>query len=157
VSQENSNGLRAFETVGQFLEEDSWYPQRLEDQYAYRVGFAGSNGQLPCFARVNVDIEQFVFYVYAPVKVAEEARPQAAEFLTRANYGMRIGNFEMDYGDGEVRYKSSLDFEDAVLTAGLVRNAIYPAVRMMDDYLPGLLGVIYGGKTPADAIAEIEG
>jgi hypothetical protein len=157
VSEENSNGLLGFETVGQFLEEDNWYPQRVENRYAYRVGFSGGNGQLTCFAQVHVEIEQFVFYVYSPIKVPEDARPQVAEFLTRANYGMRIGNFEMDYGDGEVRYKSSLDFEGAVLNVELVRNAIYPAVRMMDDYLPGLLGVVYGDKPPADAIAEIEG
>ena len=157
MSEENNNGLRAFETVGQFLEEDGWYPQRVGERYAYRVGFSGGNGQLACFAQVHIDIEQFVFHVYSPVKVPEEVRPQVAEFITRANYGMRIGNFEMDFGDGEVRYKSSLDFEDAVLSVELVRNAVYPAVRMMDDYLPGLLSVVYGGKAAADAIAEIEG
>lgn len=157
MSEQGSNGLRGFETVGQFLEEDEWYPQRLDDQYVYRVGFSGTNGQLQCYARVYVDIEQFVFYVYAPIKAPQTARQQAAEFLTRANYGMRIGNFEMDYADGEVRYKSSVDFEHATLSGELVRNAIYPAVRMMDDYLPGLLSVIYGGKTPEEAIAEIEG
>jgi hypothetical protein len=56
-----------------------------------------------------------------------------------------------------VRYKSSLDFEGAVLTPELIRNAIYPAVQTTDRYLPGLMAVIYGGKSAAEAIAEIEG
>jgi hypothetical protein len=112
---------------------------------------------MTCFARIMVEIEQFLFYAIAPVKAPEATRPAVAEFITRANYGMRIGNFEMDFSDGEVRYKSSLDFEQEVLTPQLIKNAIYPAVQTMDRYLPGLMRVIYGDQPPIEAIAEIEG
>ena len=56
-----------------------------------------------------------------------------------------------------MRYKSSLDFEGALLTPALIRNAIYPAVQTLDRYLPGLMSVIYGGQTPEVAIQTIEG
>jgi hypothetical protein len=79
-----------------------------------------------------------------------------AEFITRANYGLRIGNFELDFDDGEVRYKSSLDFEGLALTPELIRNTIYPAVQTIDRYLPGLMSVFYASKSPAEAIAEVE-
>jgi len=150
------NGRRALATLGRFLEEDEWHPQQMEDKPVYRVGFSGQNGQTVCFAQIRQDLEQLLFYVLAPVKVPEELRHAAAEFVTRANYGLRIGNFELDFNDGEVRYKSSLDFEGTELTAELVRNAIYPAVQTMDHYLPGLMALIYGGKSPAEAVAEIE-
>lgn len=150
------NSLRAFATLGQFLEDDNWHPQQLEDRYIYRMGFAGENGTTACFAQIRVDLDQVLFYVLAPIKAPEAARPAVAEYITRANYGMRIGNFEMDYRDGEVRYKSSLDFEEATLSAPLIEHAIYPAVHTMDRYLPGLMAVIYGNKPPAEAIAEIE-
>lgn len=123
----------------------------------YRVGFEGKNGRYTCFAQIRMDLEQFMFYAIAPVKVPEAAHAAAAEFLTRANYGLRIGNFEMDYTDGEVRYKSSLDFEDALLTPALIRNAIYPAVQTLDRYMPGLMAVVYGGQAPQAAIEVIEG
>ncbi len=155
-STENVNGLMAFATLGEFLRTDEWYPQQLEDKYIYRMGFAGKNGQLSCFAQIRVDLEQFLFYVLAPVKAPELSRLPAAEFIARANYGLRIGNFELDFNDGEVRYKSSLDFEGAELTPALIRNAIYPAVQTLDRYLPGLMKVIYGTMAPQDAIAEIE-
>lgn len=155
--QQNENGLRAFATLGQFLQEDEWYPQQIEDKHVYRMGFSGKNGQTTCFAQIRADLEQFMFYVVAPVKVPENLRLSVAEFTTRANYGMRIGNFEMDFKDGEIRYKSSLDFEGATLTPALIRNAIYPAVQTMDRYLPGLMSVVYGGNSAADAIAQVEG
>jgi hypothetical protein len=157
LAKQSDNALRAFDTLGRFLEEDEWYPQQIEDRYVYRMGFNGKNGQTTCFAQIQVELEQFLFYVVAPVKVPEEQRQAVAEFVTRANYGLRIGNFEMDFGDGEVRYKSSLDFEGAELTPELVRHAIYPAVQTMDRYLPGVMGLLYGDKSPAEAIAEVEG
>ena len=157
ADEHEDNGMRAFATLTQFLEDDGWYPQQLDDKTIHRVYFAGENGELRCYAQIRVDLEQFIFYVIAPVKAPEEVRAAVAEYITRANYGLRIGNFEMDYRDGEVRYKSSLDFEGTDLTPMLIKNAIYPAVQTMDLYLPGLLGVMYGNKTPAAAIQEIEG
>ncbi len=152
----NPNGLRAFATLGEFLEGDGWHPQRLEDRHIYRMLFSGKNGDYRCYAQIKVDLEQLMFYVVASVNAPEMVRPAIAEFITRANYGMRIGNFELDYGDGEVRYKSALDFEGEVLTDKLIRNAIYPAVMTMDRYLPGLMRVMFGGLTPFEAIQEIE-
>lgn len=149
-------GLRAFQAVGEFMQEDGWHPQVLDDNFVYRSYFVGHNGEVTCFAQVRADLEQFIFYVVMPVRVPAEMRPSVAEYITRANYGLRIGNFEMDFDDGEVRYKSSIDFEGVELSPGLIRNTIYPAVQTMDRYLPGLLSVVYGGKSAEDAIGEIE-
>lgn len=149
-------GLRAFEAVGRFMEEDGWHPQTLDDNHVHRAYFVGHNGEVTCFAQVRVDLEQFIFYVVMPVRAPAQMRAAVAEYITRANYGLRIGNFELDFDDGEVRYKSSLDFEGVELTPGLIRNTIYPAVQTMDRYLPGVLSVIFGGKSAEEAIAAIE-
>lgn len=154
---DHTNGLQGFATLGQFLEEDQWHPQRLEESHAYHMYFRGNNGETHCIARVRIDLEQLIFYVLAPVKAPLNTFAAVVEFLTRANYGMRIGNFEFDYSDGEIRYKSSFDFEKSILTPQLIKNTIYPAVSTMDRYLPGLMSVMYGGKSPEEAIVEIEG
>ena len=83
--------------------------------------------------------------------------PEAAEFITRANYGLTIGNFELDFDDGEVRYKTSLDVEGTALTHSLCRQIVVANVFIMDRYLPGLMAVISGAQTPAQAVANIEG
>ena len=153
----NPNSQRAFYTLEEFLIQDEWHPQRLDDKFIYRVGFSGANGQLACFAQVRVDLEQFLFFAMVPVKASVEKRLAVTEFITRANYGLRIGNFEMDFRDGEIRYKSSLDFEGQELTHQWIKNAIYPAVRTCDKYLPGLMQIIYSDVSPQEAIAAIEG
>lgn len=153
----NGNTPSPFSVLGQFLEEDGWYPQAVEDRPIYRMYFSGIHSELRCFAQVNEELSVFLFYAVCPTNVPEERRIAASEYITRANYGLRIGNFEMDFADGEFRFKSSFDFEGEPLSTVLLRNAIYPAVQTMDRYLPGMMKVIYGNKSPADIIAEIEG
>ena len=53
-----------------------------------------------------------------PIRVAEEQRQIVAELLARINYGLNIGNFELDMTDGEIRYKTSIDVEGGELTSG---------------------------------------
>lgn len=144
------------EAVARFLDDDGWHPQMLEDQDVFRMTYGGANGHMICYAKVRTDAHQLVFYAMCPVRAPEEARLAAAEYITRANYGLIIGNLELDLGDGEIRYKSAIDFESERLNAQWIRNAIYPAVQTMDRYLPGLLKVIYGQRSPAEAIAEVE-
>lgn len=150
------NGQLGFETLGQFLEEDEWKPRKLDDKHAYSMLYSGENGDYRCYAVVRVELEEFLFYTVAPVRIPNDVRPAVAEYITRANYGLRIGNFELDYSDGEVRFKSSINFEGEPLNYGMLRNALYPAVHSLDRYLPGLMRVSFGGATPLEAIEEIE-
>jgi hypothetical protein len=139
-----------------FFKEDGWPFQQLEGQPILQIGFQGDNGQWTCFAQAREEQAQFVFYSVCAAKAPEARRPALAEFLTRANYGLIIGNFELDWGDGEVRYKTSIDVEGDRLTPALVKQMTYANVVMMDRYLPGIMRVIYGDVPPAQAIAEID-
>ncbi len=153
----STDSLKIFDLLLKFLKEDGWNPQKLEDQFALKMGFKGSNGIFNCFAQIAGEYDQCIFYACSPLPVPEEKRAEIAEFITRANYGMRIGNFEMDYSDGEIRYKSSFDFEGIEPPPKMFSTAIYPAVNMMDKYLPGIMAVLSNAKTPAEAIEQVEG
>lgn len=146
----------ALETLHDFLMEDGWFPSPVENSTSFRVNYNGKNSQLNCYAQIKGKLDQFMFFALCPVKISEASRLEMAEFLTRANYGMNIGNFEMDFSDGEVRFKSSLDFEGTGLTKALIHRAIYPAVQMMDKYMPGILQVMTGAQSPEQAIRVIE-
>jgi hypothetical protein len=154
---ENANSLRAYETLGNFLVNDEWHPQPIEGKYAYRTFLTGDYGELRCEARIRLEHEQLAFYIYLGVNAPENRRAEAAEFLTRANYALPLGNFEMDLADGEVRFKNSMSFAGEPLTDNLIRNTLYPASSVAAKYYPGLLKVIFGTASPAEIIAEIEG
>lgn len=148
---------RIYDGFINFFKQDDWPYQEIEGRPLIRTGFAGKSGEWACFAQAREDMEQFVFYSIAPVKAPVEKRDAVVEFITRANYGMIIGNFEFDYSDGEVRYKTALDVEGGEATFKMLKNLIYINVQTMDRYLPGLMKVIYTDISPAEAIREIEG
>jgi hypothetical protein len=157
TEEDPNNGYEGFLTLGRYLESDGWAPQRLEEETAYRMRCQGENGTMRCAAIILEKLEQLVFYADAPDRIPEDRRMEVARFITLANYGMRIGNFELDLRDGTVRYKSSLDFEGLVLVPRMISNTLYPAVRTLDEYLPGLSAVAEGRATAEEAIARIEG
>lgn len=146
-----------YETMLRFFREDDWKFQQYEGTNFLRMGFSGDNGSWECVADAKDDRNMFVFYSVASVKVPEKKRVVVSEYLTRANYGLLIGNFEMDFNDGEVRYKCCIDVTGDRLTESLVKRLVYANVFMMDKYLPGLMNVIYSATPPAQAIAVIEG
>jgi len=145
-----------FEEIVNFFEEDGWPFVQIEGEPLLQMVFQGENGKWACYAKARDDQEQFVFYSVCPVNTPDSKRLAVAEFLTRANSGMIIGNFEMDFEDGEIRYKTSIDVEDDSLSCALIKRLVYANVMMMDAYLPGIMSVTYGDVTPLDAIAQIE-
>lgn len=151
-----SNGLKAANNLREFLEEEGWYPEEI-DESTFHCRFKGHFAEFSVYARIRPELELLLCYSSSPLDdLSREQAVVGAELLTRANYGMRVGNFEFDYDDGEVRFKSSLDFQGVVLEPKLIKNTLYPCAYTMDRYLPALYAVIYDHKSALDALAMIE-
>ncbi len=120
------------------------------------MGFEGEHATWQCYAQAREKEGQFVFYVVAAIKVPEAQRMEAAEFFTRANFGLVLGNFELDFSDGEIRYKTSVDCEDIPVLGACFRPCVFAGVLTADRYFPGLTAVLYGGSTPEQAVAMVE-
>jgi hypothetical protein len=95
---------------------------------------------------------------YVSLSADEDSRAPVAEYITRANYGLRAGKFEMDFDDGEILFSLSIDCEDrSSLSEDMVMSTLLGTpYRMLNKYGDGLVAVMYGFKTPADAIEEAE-
>ncbi|MGK7930075.1 MAG: YbjN domain-containing protein [Microcystaceae cyanobacterium] len=145
-----------FDSVIQYFEDDDWKFMEVSPKEALKMGVSGRNGEYDCYAIANEERQTFRFVSQIPIKVPENQRVLMAEFLTRANYGLSVGNFEMDFEDGEIRYKTSIDVEGDRLTPALVENLVNINVITVDRYFPGMMKVIYGGLSPEDAIQSVE-
>lgn len=149
--------MSLFDDVVGFFESDDWKVQRMDDPSALVMGFVGDSARWQCYCKVREDQHQILFYSIAPVAVPEDKRAAVSEFITRANYGLIVGNLEMDLMDGEVRYKSAIDVEGAEFSNALVRNIVYANVLTMDRYLPGLLAMLHADLSAEEAVAKVEG
>jgi hypothetical protein len=108
------------------------------------------------YAKASGDDRTFLFYSVCAVNVPEERRPAVAEFITRVNFGLVSGNFEMDWADGEVRFKTGIELTGITPTPELVTALVSPNLTAVHRYLPGLLMVISNEADPDAARAECE-
>lgn len=143
--------------VEEFLAEQEWGWEPIEGENALRFSFRGDNGRWFCFVTARDEQNQLLFYSVLDVNVAEEKRNAMAEFLTRANYGLVLGNFEMDYSDGEIRFKTSIDGGEGRLPSEAVKPLVFANLVVMDRYLPGIMAVLYSDTTPEEALERVEG
>ncbi len=140
-----------------FFKADEWPHEVIEDLPMVRSRYAGRHGNYDCWFQDRPNEQQLMFYARAPTNAVEDKRQAVAEFMTRANYGMVIGNFELDLKDGEMRYKASVDYEHIQVNNAFLKNMSYQVVVNMDRYLPGIMKLLYSDITPEEAVAEIEG
>lgn len=115
------------------------------------------------FGRVEVFFHAYhdmlILHLIVPLKAGKDERAKVGEFLHRANYGLKVGNFDFDFNDGEISYRVAIycgsdEFApprheqiDAALTIGLM---------MIDKYGDGLVKVMFGLAEPIDAIAAAD-
>lgn len=144
------------EKVAAFFREQEWAYDEAPEIDLLRVNFTGQNGQWVCLVRCPEEERQVVFYSICPITVPQGKLGPAMEFLTRANFGLPVGNFELDLDDGEVRFKTSVDLEGAELVGPLIHQLVFLNVAAVDRYVPGLLAVLNGEATPAEALDRAE-
>ena len=112
-------------------------------------------------AKVRVVIDQHeengivVLQVILPVMAPVKARDELLRYLNWLNYGRLLtGNFEADMGDGEIRFRNSMDIEGSALTDRMVFNLMAAAITCVNDYCGDILAIAFGNRTAEEMIAQ---
>ena len=98
---------------------------------------------------------QLVVHGVIPLQSPANRRLALAEFFTRANFGLVMGNFEFDIDTGEMRYKTSLQTIGGSVDPAFLGPVFSTNIATTAEYLPGLFAVI-GGGSPTSAIELVE-
>lgn len=153
-SEDIANEIRGF------LLDDDWKFDFDDEKGIFRFGvnIDGKMKHVNYFVPVRDD--SYTVYAISPVSADsddEEVMRNITEFICRANYGLRNGNFEIDIRDGEIRYKVFVDCDGGILPSrDVVRGSIIIPAMMFERYSPGILDVVFKGSTAAEAIGQCE-
>ena len=91
---------------------------------------------------------------YGPY-VPESRRAAVAEAVSRINIQLWLGNFELDFSDGEIRHRMSIDVESGLLSGKMVDNMLGFTLNSMDRFNVPLMRVAFGGVEPELALASV--
>lgn len=106
--------------------------------------------------RIRFLADGYISHTTSRISADSNARAKVAEYLIRANYGLRNGNFEMDYRDGEIRFKVFCRSGDTELDYRQITDAFVLPIVQFDTYGNDLLAVLFGMKEPEQAVRDAE-
>ena len=147
------------DTVKTFFEEDDWHYFFHEEENCFTGGISlGDDCKINSLRFfVGVRSDHITCYHICNINAQQSNSSAVGEFLHRANYGLTSGNFEMDYNDGEIRYKNSVSLNDVQNDAfNTMRSLMLLGANMFQTYGDGLLAVAFGFKTPEEAVQDCE-
>lgn len=145
-----------FQNITNCFDRQGWKYTVIEGQTIVVLGITGKNAKLRCIAQLEADKFQFVFLSSYEQKVPEDKRLLVAELLTRLNFNIFLGNLELDWVDGELRFKTSMNYESVELTEKVIENLVMTNIMTMDSCLTGIIEVIDGTLTPESAVQLIQ-
>ena len=151
------NGQTLMDVVLQFFQEDQWNFQKVEQKPVVRAGYRGEHGTWVCYAQLDEEDPRFLFDSYCGLNISPQDRPAVAEYITRVNYLLHLGNFEMKWDTGDVWFRTSCAIVDSNLSFEMIGTLVYTNVQTMDHYFPGIVSVVHGGLSPQAALDRIDG
>ena len=157
-SSEHDYSYVIADAIREFLDNDDWHYKFDDEHGVFTAGIAVHSKIQNVQMNIQVGESDFTCYFKLPLAATKEVRRKVVEYITRANYGLKNGNFELDYNDGEIRYKTFAPVleDDAAPSEELIRFSIFVGVAMVSRYGDGLAEVIFDIKDPLEAILEAE-
>ena len=141
--------------VEDFLINDDWNYSFDEERGLFKFGLSLKSKLKSINYIVDIKTDACIVYATAPVGADSKNREEImtmAEFICRANYGLKNGSFELDMRDGEIRYKSYIDCDDQLPSEAIIKNSVYITAMMFDRYAPGITGIIFAGMDAETAV-----
>lgn len=145
----------ATERMTEVLKARDWNFEVDEENQMINTGCRGENGQWKIRAGGVTDYTCAILSRF-PIDCPQPKRPLCAELLTRINFMLPVGCFEMDLEDGQIFFKTNMPYNQEPPECELLDNLLICNISSMDHYLPVIMQVIYAGVGPAKALADLK-
>lgn len=140
-----------------YLTDNDWkFSIPENDKSLILFGLITDNGKFQCVIDVNEKDKKIIFYSIYPFNVPNNLKNSLAEILTRINYDLFLGNFELDFNDGEIRFKTSIIYEDTKVTTKMIDHLIKANISSMDTNFENINSFVRGQTTLKDTVKRIK-
>ncbi|MEO8564224.1 MAG: YbjN domain-containing protein [bacterium] len=129
---------------------------RVVDDHMFDLSITNETGTYPFLIIGNDTTDLVRVQGSLGTRIPEERRLAIAEAIARINLRLVIGNFDLDFADGEVRFRTSMDVEDGVLSTTMVDNMIAFSLFTLDQYHHALMRIALTDVDPAIEIGGVK-
>ncbi|MFT5917170.1 MAG: hypothetical protein ACJAWV_002150 [Flammeovirgaceae bacterium] len=147
--------MKVFKQFLEYFDKQKWrYQLPEESQNIATFGMRTQEGTFHCILDVDLEDKKIIFLSIYPVNVPEKLRSSMAELILRLNYILFFGGFEMDFDDGEIRFKTSLIYDDLELTEKSIDHIIKGNIKSIETHFE-LLNSFITEKIEMERVIEV--
>ncbi|TGE31139.1 YbjN domain-containing protein [Desulfosporosinus sp. Sb-LF] len=143
--------MSLFRMLYEILNQNGWDFDFDNKNEIIKLDINGVNTNFHAFLLVDEEQESLLCNTHIDQKIPHSKRLEVCDFMSRVNYELANGNFEMDMDNGEIRYRTFLDLADAVPSKDQVLNILWNGVLGFDTFYPGLMKLVYGNCSAEEA------
>lgn len=146
------------EVVERIIEyfEKNGFKYKIEDESTIITAFPVDNKLGNIKEIINVTDNSYCVMAKCPLYAEKDYRSCVAELMTRINYGLRFGNFEMDFSDGEILFRLTKSTFNGLPTDEDIEHSIFLPMSMYSLYGNGFAELIFTDKSPEEIINGIK-
>ena len=139
------NTERAVQTLRRVLAEVGWDGDPDEDGRTWTVDLGPPHVPVSeVVLSIDEDVQSFMFMAYLAPDAPERTRDAVMRRVTRVNWELAHGNFELDLEDGMLRYRVTLGFCGSELVDTTLRQTIFCAMEVLEAHADALSSLASG-------------
>ena len=146
------SNMTVMERIQEHLSAEGVEFEIREDNEAIRFNVGAEMIEEPLLCTIFTDEDSFVTVVDLPFECEMSCLDEMAKFLTQINCGMWMGNFDLDYDDGELSFRCFMQAIDGMPSDQTIGTAIISAVRAIELHVEDIRQVAIGASTAHDMI-----
>ena len=150
--RKGKNDMTVMERIQEHLNNEGVEYDIREDNEAVRFNVGGEMLEDPLLCTIFTDEDSFVTVVDMPFECEMGCLDEMAKFLTQLNCGMWMGNFDLDFDDGELSFRCFMQAMDGMPSDQVIGTAIVSAVRAIEMNAEDIHQVAIGASTAHDII-----
>jgi len=137
-----------------YFSAHGWSHEREDDEIVAKVKGSWTEYELRAIWREEDGVLQFLGF--PDIRVPDERRPALYETVGLVNEQLWIGHFELWSASGILlfRHAAMIDGGEGTLTLAQAELLVESAIDECERFYPVFQFVLWGGKTPADALAS---
>ncbi len=142
--------------AGECLEAHGWTYEELDDDTALGWRMSAPEGSWSSFAVARESERRFAVYSSLDDRIAEPLRADAAQLVARVNWGLPLGNWELDLDDGALRFKTSVELGGEPLSLATAARVIERNLAVTAAYVGAFSAFAARQATAREALALAE-
>jgi len=124
------------------------------ERSVFDFGVAGDKGNWKVYIVAEEERRLVQIISICPINAPRDKYQPMCELLNRINDNILFGKFCMDFEDGQVRLVTASIYVDTELSSATLYHLLQTNLDCFDEYLPAIIGVIYGHNQPLLAFLE---